>query len=129
MYGYNTNMAIYESAEDYLERILILSEQMEYVRAIDIVNDMGFSKPSVSIAMKKLQMNNYIEISDKGHITLTRAGLDIAQKIYERHRVLTDVLVSLGVPKEVAKNDACKIEHDISEESFQAIKKHINTYK
>lgn len=122
-------MAIYESAEDYLERILILSEQMEYVRAIDIVNDMGFSKPSVSIAMKKLQMNNYIEISDKGHITLTKAGLDIAQKIYERHRVLTDVLVSLGVPKEVAKNDACKIEHDISEESFQAIKKHINTYK
>lgn len=118
-------MTIYESAEDYLERILILSEHMEFVRAIDIVNDMGFSKPSVSIAMKKLQMNSYIEISDKGHITLTKAGEKIAKRIYERHLVLTQILKDLGVPEEIAKNDACKIEHDLSDESFEAIKKHI----
>ena len=121
-------MTIYESAEDYLERILILSEQMEYVRAIDIVNDMGFSKPSVSIAMKKLQMNNYIEVGEKGHITLTPAGEKIAKRIYERHLVLTKILMDLGVPEETAKTDACKIEHDLSDESFEAIKKHINKY-
>ena len=118
-------MTIYESAEDYLERILILSEQMEFVRAIDIV----FSKPSVSIAMKKLQMNSYIKVSDKGHITLTKEGEKIAKRIYERHLVLTKVLMDLGVPEEVAKTDACKIEHDLSDESFEAIKKHIKNHK
>lgn len=122
---YNSNMAIYESAEDYLERILILSEQMKFVRAIDIVNDMGFSKPSVSIAMKKLQINNYIEVSEKGHITLTKEGLAVAKRIYERHQVLTKILVDLGVDRETARNDACKIEHDLSDKSFEAIKKHV----
>ena len=126
---YNTSMTIYESAEDYLERILILSEQMEFVRAIDIVNDMGFSKPSVSIAMKKLQMNNYIQISEKGHITLTASGEKIAKRIYERHLVLTQILKDLGVPEEIAKMDACKIEHDLSDQSFDAIKAHINKNK
>lgn len=118
-------MAIYESAEDYLERILILSEQMEFVRSIDIVNDMGFSKPSVSIAMKKLQIANYIEVSDKGHITLTKTGEEVAKRIYERHQVLTKILVDLGVDRETARNDACKIEHDLSDKSFEAIKKHV----
>ena len=121
-------MTIYESAEDYLERILILSEQMEFVRAIDIVNDMGFSKPSVSIAMKKLQMNSYIKVGEKGHITLTKEGEKIACRIYERHLVLTKVLMDLGVPEEIAKQDACKIEHDLSDASFDAIKKHIKDY-
>ena len=118
-------MTIYESAEDYLERILILSEQMEFVRAIDIVNDMGFSKPSVSIAMKKLQMNSYIKIGEKGHITLTEEGEKIAKRIYDRHLVLTKILMDLGVPEEVAKTDACKIEHDLSDESFAAIKRSV----
>ena len=121
-------MTIYESAEDYLERILILSEQMEFVRAIDIVNDMGFSKPSVSIAMKKLQMNSYIKVGEKGHITLTKEGEKIARRIYERHLVLTKVLMDLGVSEEIAKQDACKIEHDLSDASFDAIKKHIKDY-
>ena len=118
-------MTIYESAEDYLERILILSEQMEFVRAIDIVNDMGFSKPSVSIAMKKLQMNSYIKVGEKGHITLTPEGEKIARRIYERHVVLTQILMDLGVPEDIARADACKMEHDVSEESFAAIKKHL----
>ena len=122
-------MAIYESAEDYLERILILSEHMEHVRKIDIVNDMGFSKPSVTIAMKKLEMNSYIQISEKGYITLTPAGEKVAKRIYERHLVLTKVLMDLGVPEEIAKMDACKIEHDLSDQTFKAIKKHIKDYK
>lgn len=114
-----------ESSEDYLERILILQEKNGSVHSIDIAEDMNFSKASVSIAMKKLRNKNYITVDNNGCITLTQAGLSIAAKIYERHLLLTQALVSLGVPEETAKKDACKIEHDISEESFQAIKKHI----
>ena len=116
-------MKLYESSEDYLESILILSEKNEKVRSIDIVDDLHFSKPSVSIAMKKLRENGYIEIDDKGYITLTKIGYEVASKIYERHLLLTDVLVSLGVDKETARKDACRIEHDLSDESFLAIKK------
>ena len=117
-------MQIFESGEDYLERILILKETLGKVRSIDIVNDMNFSKPSVSIAMKKLKNANLIAIDEKGYITLTEEGNKIAERIYERHRILTCVLVDLGVDEEQAKKDACKIEHDLSDETFNAIKKY-----
>ncbi|MCB9497945.1 MAG: metal-dependent transcriptional regulator [Erysipelotrichaceae bacterium] len=116
-------MKLFESGEDYLERILILKDKLGHVRSIDIVNDMHFSKPSISIAMKKLKENNYIIIDSEGFITLTKKGEKIAAKIYERHILLTKWLVSLGVEEEVARQDACKIEHDLSDETFAAIKK------
>jgi Mn-dependent DtxR family transcriptional regulator len=116
-------MQILESAEDYLERILVLKERNGQVRSIDIATDMGFSKPSVSVAMKKLRENGYIVIDDNGFISLTDDGYRIATRIYERHKVLTDLFVSLGVSEDIAKKDACKIEHDLSEETFEAIKK------
>lgn len=116
-------MDILESGEDYLERILILKERNGIVRSIDIANDMHFSKPSISIAMKKLKENQYILIDDDGLIELTNKGLLVAQKIYDRHVVLTKFLLSIGVNEEIAKKDACKIEHDLSEETFAAIKK------
>ena len=117
-------MQVLESSEDYLENILILSEKLERVREIDVVNYMGFSKPSVSIAMKKLRDNGYIEI-ENGSLTLTEKGREIAVKIYERHQILTKAFVLLGVNEETAAKDACKIEHDISEETFQAIKERV----
>lgn len=116
-------MQILESAEDYLERILVLKERNGQVRSIDIATDMGFSKPSVSVAMKKLRENGYIVIDENGFISLTDDGYRIATRIYERHKVLTDLFVSLGVSEDIAKKDACKIEHDLSEETFEAIKK------
>lgn len=116
-------MELFESGEDYLERILILRNRIENVRSIDIVNDMHFSKPSVSIAMKKLKDNEYIVIDKDGYISLTEKGEEIASKIYERHVVLTKWLVSLGVDEDTARQDACKIEHDLSDVTFQAIKK------
>ena len=116
-------MKLFESGEDYLERILVLQERNGQVRSIDIAMDMGFSKPSVSIAMKKLKENGYITIDKNGFINLTDEGYKVASRVYERHQVLTDLFISLGVDEETAKKDACKIEHDISEESFQAIKK------
>lgn len=117
-------MQVLESSEDYLENILILSEKLPKVREIDIVNYMGFSKPSVSIAMKKLRDNGYIEIKN-GSLLLTEKGKVIAEKIYERHRILTKAITLLGVDEEIAAKDACKIEHDISEETFQAIKESV----
>ena len=117
----------FESKEDYLETILLLSKKGN-VRAIDIVNELHYSKPSVSIAMKKLKEDGYIEITNN-IITLTKEGLDIANKVYERHEIIANALMSLGVSKEVALNDACKIEHDLSEETFNTIKKHIETLK
>lgn len=119
-------MNIYESAEDYLERILILKQKKGNVRSIDIANDMNFSKPSVSVAMKKLRENGYITCSEDGLLYLTDKGMKIASETYEKHIVLTKVLMDLGVPEQIARTDACKIEHDISKESFEAIKKHIN---
>lgn len=118
-------MQVLESSEDYLERILILQQKNEHVKSIDLALDMGFSKPSISIAMKKLKEAGYIDILDHGYIVLTDKGYEIAEKIYERHLVLTKFLTSLGVSEEIAKKDACKIEHDISQESFDAIKSKI----
>ena len=118
-----------ESSENYLEQILILSKKQNEVRSIDIVNSMNFSKPSVSIAMKNLKQNECINVSEKGLITLTDKGLEIANKVYERHCVITQTLIQLGVPEDIAAEDACRIEHDLSEESFNAIKTYINKIK
>lgn len=118
-------MQMLESGEDYLEMILMLSMDNPNVRSIDIAQAMDFSKPSVSVAMKKLKENGYIVIDDNGYITLTKSGKEIAEKIYERHVILTDWFVSLGVNKETARKDACKIEHDLSDETFEAIKKRL----
>lgn len=113
-----------ESQEDYLEKILQISQKKEYVHAIDIAREMSFSKPSVSIAMNKLKEAGYIQINDKGEITLTPSGLAIAEKTLEKHIILTNMLVSLGVSEETAREDACRMEHDISDETWKAIKKH-----
>lgn len=115
-------MNIYESGEMYLETILTLSQKSEFVRSIDIAESMNFSKPSVSRAVKNLKHEGFIAIDNNGYISLTESGLSIANKIYERHTVLTEVLMSIGVDKEIAAQDACKIEHDISDTSFEAIK-------
>ena len=118
-------MKVQESAENYLETILILGRQKPHVRSIDIVNELSFSKPSVSVAMKNLRENGYIQMDDSGYITLTPSGLAIAEKIYERHTFLTAWLINLGVNGETAQEDACRMEHVISVESFEAIKKHV----
>ena len=116
-------MNIYESAEDYLERILILQEKNEGVRSIDIAHSVGFSKPSVSVAMKKLKEAGLIIIDDNGFISLTKEGHVIADKVYERLCVLKRLLIKIGVSPAQAEVDACKVEHDLSEETFEAIKK------
>ena len=113
-----------ESQEDYLEKILQISKEKETVHAIDIARGLSFSKPSVSVAMNKLKEQGYIEINDKGEITLTPPGLLIAEKTLEKHNILTEMLVSLGVDRETAMEDACKMEHDISDKTWEAIKKH-----
>ena len=114
-----------ESGEMYLETILILKGKKDTVRAIDVAEDMGFSKPSVSRGLSILKEENCITVDDKGSITLTRKGSQIAKKIYERHVVLSDMLISLGVDKKTALEDACRVEHVISDKSFAAIKKYI----
>lgn len=116
---------IHESAEDYLERILMLKEELGHVRSIDIAKSMEYSKPSVSVAMKQLRENGYITVAADGGIDLTEKGMHVAARVYERHRVLTHMLTGLGVNRETAWEDACKIEHDISEESFESIKAHL----
>ena len=113
-----------ESQEDYLEKILQISKEKDNVHAIDIARGLSFSKPSVSVAMNKLKEQGYIEINDKGEITLTPSGLAIAEKTLEKHTILTEMLVYLGVDEETAKEDACKMEHDISDKTWAAIKKH-----
>lgn len=115
-------MTINESAENYLETILMLSKQLPVVRSVDICNELGFKKSSVSVAMKNLRENNYITVTDSGFISLTPAGLEIAEMIYERHEVISNWLISLGVPEDIALEDACKVEHVLSRESFKAIK-------
>ena len=117
-------MKILESAENYLESILMLGKEKNSVRAIDIVNHLGFSKPSVSIAMKQLETNGFITRDDDGFIHLTESGQEIAESVYERHDLLTRHLVSIGVSPETAEDDACRIEHYISQETFEAIKAH-----
>lgn len=121
-------MVIHESAEDYLEAILILKERLGMVRSIDVVNEKHFKKPSVSVAMKKLSENGYIEMDREGFITLTDKGYEIASSVYNRHKLLTRFFVALGVNEQTAAADACKIEHDISEETFQKILEHAKKY-
>lgn len=119
-------MKIQESAENYLETILMLKKRNGYVRSIDIAEELDFSKPSVSVAMKNLRENGYIGIDENGHITLQEKGLEIAEKIYERHTLLSKWLIALGVTPKTALEDACRIEHVISAESFAAIKAHVH---
>ena len=118
-------MALNKSAEDYLETILILSKRLPVVRSVDIAAEMNFKKPSVSVAMKKLRESGYIEMEPDGSIKLLPAGAAIAEGIYERHRTLTDFFVYLGVSEETASSDACKVEHDLSPETFEKIKAHV----
>lgn len=122
-------MKIQKSAEDYLETILILSRRKGVVHAVDIAAELAFSKPSVSVAMKKLRQNGYIDVDAGGGITLLPPGQTIAEKIYERHTVISGWLMSLGVSQDVALEDACRIEHVISDESFTALKKQIGCRK
>ena len=122
-------MKIQESAENYLETILILKQRNGAVRSIDIANELDFSKPSVSVAMKNLRENGSIHMDADGYITLTEKGREIAEMIYERHTLISSWLVTLGVEKKTAIEDACRIEHVISAESFEAIKSHVQTQK
>ena len=117
-------MKIHESGENYLETILMLENRLGQVRSIDIANELSFSKPSVSVAVKNFKQNGFIHVDGSGHITLSTEGRAIAEKVLERHTVLTKALMSLGVSEKTAKEDACRMEHDISEESFQQIKNH-----
>ncbi|MBQ2471621.1 MAG: metal-dependent transcriptional regulator [Acholeplasmatales bacterium] len=117
-------MALFESGEDYLEAILMVSERKPEVHAIDVVNELGFSKPSVSIALKKLRESGYITIDENNHLHLTELGMNVANKIYERHKILTHILEKLGVDSENAENDACRLEHDLSDASWNAIKRY-----
>lgn len=112
-----------ESTENYLETILILSKKLPVVRSVDIANELGFKKPSVSIAMKNLKEKEYITVMEQGYIFLTESGREIAEMIYERHEFLTGWLVSMGVDEKIAAEDACRIEHVVSKESFEAIKR------
>lgn len=114
-----------ESSEDYLEAILMLRERLGMVRAVHVAEELDFTKASVSIAMKKLRENACVEMDNDGYIRLLPAGAEIAERIYERHQTLTDFFVYLGVDREVASADACKVEHDLSEETFGRIKEHV----
>lgn len=118
-----------ESLEDYLETILMLYKSTGQVRSIDIANEMNFTKPSVSIAMKNLREKGYITMADNGYITLTESGKKRAESVFERHTILADLLISIGVNEEIAREDACKVEHDLSEESFEAIKRVFHSSK
>ena len=118
-------MKIQKSAEDYLETILILKNRKGVVRSIDIVNELEFSKPSVSVAMKNLRENGYIDIDNNGYISLLAKGMEIAETMYERHIAISNWLIAIGVNPETAVDDACKIEHVISAESFEAVKKFV----
>lgn len=118
-------MNINESAENYLETILVLSKRLPVVRSVDIANELGFKKSSVSVAMKNLREKEHIIVDDSGFITLTASGREIAEMIYERHELISSWLVSMGVPKDIAAEDACKMEHVLSKESFEAIKSQI----
>lgn len=117
-------MPIHESGENYLETILMLKKRIGQVRSIDIVHEMEFSKPTVSIAMKQLRENGYIQMDAEGYITLTETGSEIAERIYERHYMVAEILMALGVDEKTAYQDSCRIEHDLSEQSFHCIKEH-----
>lgn len=122
-------MHLQESGEMYLETIYVLSKKNKLVRSIDVCEYMGYSKPSVSRAMGILKKGGYVVVDGEGHLSLTDAGLEVAQTIYERHTTLTDFLIRLGVDKDVAAEDACKMEHDISNETFAAMKRHAQQFQ
>ena len=121
-------MRILESAEDYLEAMLMMREQHGYIRSVDIANELNVTKPSVSYATKRLRESGYITMDKDGLISLTPEGMAIAARIYERHRTLTAFFMYLGVSEEVAREDACKVEHDLSEETYEAMKRHAEKY-
>ena len=122
-------MRLQESGEMYLEAILVLSRKLSHVRSVDVSEYLGYSKPSVSRAMGILRTGEYIQVDTDGGITLTEKGQDIAQKIYARHKLLTDLLVRIGVSEKTAAEDACKMEHAISDESLEALRRHMETYR
>lgn len=122
-------MKTYESEETYLETIYVLAQSGNPVRSIDIANELDYSRPSISVAMKNLRKKGYIEMESGGHITLTENGKDIAESMYERHILISDWLILLGVDKNTAAKDACRMEHSMSAESFSAIRKHIEEWK
>ncbi len=122
-------MNIHQSSEDYLETILMLKERLGMVRSIDIVNELGFTKPSVSVAMKKLRENGYIAMDKDGYLSLLPSGEEIANRIYARHQLLTSCLVKLGVSPDVAAADACKIEHHLSEETMACLRSYANRHE
>lgn len=119
-------MKVLEAGENYLEAILMEHKKHQFVRSIDLANALGYSKPTISVAMKQFRENGYIEIDESGNITLTEAGNEIAEKMYERHMVIAQFLMSVGVDEKTAYEDSCKIEHDISEKTFQCIKAFYN---
>ncbi|MBQ1915991.1 MAG: metal-dependent transcriptional regulator [Lachnospiraceae bacterium] len=116
-------MKMQESAQDYLESILILSQQKDYVRATDICNYFGYARATVSVFMKQLKENGYVDIDEHNHITLTDSGMKIAQQMYERHQFLSKLFIKIGVPEDIAVKDACRVEHYVSAETFEAMKK------
>jgi len=118
-----------ESAEDYLEAIYMLSKSGGTVRSIDIANQLDYSKPSVSIAMKNLRESGFIKVGENGSISLTKDGFEAAQRVYERHKLISEWLIFLGVDEKTALRDACKMEHGLSEASYQALKQHISSWK
>ena len=122
-------MTIHKSAEDYLEAMLMLKEKRGYIRSIDVAEMLGVTKPSVSYATKRLRENGYISLDSAGMIQLMEPGLEIAERVYERHRLLTELFIGLGVSPETAREDACKIEHDLSAETFDAIRRHAQEYR
>jgi len=122
-------MPIHESGENYLEAIYMLSQKQGPVRSIDVVNHLGFSKPTISVAVHTLERNGFLTISPEGHLLLTDEGRDVATRIYERHKVLSSILISLGVPEDIALEDACKLEHDLSDISFEKIKDYFRQQK
>ena len=122
-------MQIHESAENYLEAIFVLKEQNGQVRSIDIARHMGFSKPTISIAMRQFREEGYVIVDENGFISLTDKGLAVADRVYKRHQVLTTALMAIGVSEETAEADACKIEHDISDETLSCIQRHMEQYQ
>lgn len=121
-------MKIHESGENYLETILILNQKLTHVRSIDIANELNYTKPSVSVAMKQFRENGLISIDENGFISLTEEGYKIANRVYNRHTLVTKALMHLGVSEETAKEDACRIEHDISDETFDKLKEFCEKY-
>ena len=123
------DMNIHKSAEDYLEAMLMLKEERGYIRSVDVADRLGVTKPSVSYATKRLRENGYISLDPAGMIVLLPPGMEIAERMYERHKLLTELFIGLGVDPETAREDACKVEHDLSAETYDAIRRHAEAYR